>query len=305
MVCAEPDHFIDTHIIPNDSYFRYLWGMEKIKSPSAWNYTTGSYSVVVGVIDSGIDYNHPDIINNLWIALDQQDNSAEISGSAMDETGHGTHIAGTIGAVGNNFIGVTGVCWNVRMASLKIGNVNFNLAAAIRAIDYANENNIPILNNSWGERFTSSSLKFAIDHYNGIFIASAGNSGSNNDIYPVYPASYNSSNIISVAATDPNGNLAFFSNYGRRSVDIAAPGAYILSTSLYGGYSHMSGTSMAAPHVAGAVALLKGYRPDLTILEMKDIILSSVDRQPDLFGKVLTEGTLNIHKMIERAVVRP
>jgi len=302
VIFAEPDYFIGTHIIPNDPYFRYLWGMENINSPSAWDYTTGSRSVVVGVADSGIDYNHPDITGNMWVALDQNGNPADSCGNSLDETGHGTHVAGTIGAVGNNFIGVTGVCWNIRLASLKIGNAFFNLAAAIRAIDYANENNIPILNNSWGERFDSSLLRFAIDHYNGLFIASAGNDGTNNDIFPVYPACYDSRNIIAVAATEPNGKLASFSNYGTASTDIAAPGLYILSTDINGGYSYMSGTSMAAPHVAGAAALLKALRPDFTALDMKNIILSSVNRQPDLFNKVLSGGALNIYRMVEMAI---
>lgn len=304
VVFAEPDYFMDMHIIPNDPYFRYLWGMEKVKSPFAWNHTTGSYNIVVGVIDSGIDYNHPDIKDNMRIALDEQVgylwHSNINSDNPMDETGHGTHVAGIIGAVGNNFIGVTGVCWNIKMASLKIGSVNFNLSAAIKSIGYAIQNKIPILNNSWGGRFYSASLKFAIDHYDGLFIASAGNSGSNNDIYPVYPASYDSDNIISVAATNKN-DILFMSNYGAISVDIAAPGADILSTDLYGDYSYMSGTSMAAPHVAGAAALLKGYRPDLTVSEIKDIILSSVDKRPNLYRKILTGGILNIYKMIEMA----
>lgn len=308
VVYAEPDYFIGTHRIPNDPYFRFLWNMEKIKSPFAWNFTTGSSDVVVGVIDSGIDYSHPDLVNNLLVALNEDNGNGWFSDlnsdGPMDETGHGTHVAGTIGAVGNNSIGVTGVCWNVKLASLKIGNANFNLAAAIKAIDYANNNNIHILNSSWGGRIYSPSLKFAIDNYDGLFIASAGNSSSNNDIYPVYPASFDCVNIITVAAVDQYDILTPFSNYGAVSVDFAAPGADILSTDLFGSYSYMGGTSMAAPHAAGAAALLKSYKPELNALQIKDVLLSSVDRKAGLTGKVLTGGTLNIYKMIEIANAR-
>lgn len=303
VVFAEPDFYLQPHIIPNDQYYQYLWGVQKIDCPSAWNYTTGSSDIIVGVTDSGINYNHPDIKDNMWIAprgqgIHGRDFETD-SDNPFDFTGHGSHVAGTIGAVGNNLIGITGVCWNVKLAALKIGGTVFNLAAAVKAIDYANRNRIPILNNSWGSRFFSASLKYAIDHYNGLFIVSAGNSGSDNDTNPVYPASLNSANIITVAASNRNDALASFSNYGAGSVDIAAPGTDILSTSYYGEYSYMDGTSMAAPHVAGAAALLKAYRPELTPLEMKNIILSSVDRKPQFYGRVLTGGTINISKMFD------
>lgn len=300
---AEPDFYLDRHIIPDDPYYTYLWGVQKIDCPTAWNYTTGSSDVVVGITDSGINYNHPDLIDNMWIAprghgIHGRDFENGID-DPMDYTGHGTHVAGTVGAVGNNLTGITGVCWTVKLAALKIGGFIFNLAAAVRAIDYANKNNILILNNSWGSIFYSSSLKHAIDNYNGLFIVSAGNSGSNNDIVPVYPSSYNSKNIISVAASNRNDTLASFSNYGAESVNIAAPGTDILSTSFDSTYSYMNGTSMAAPHVAGAAALLKGYRPELTSLEIKDIILSSVDKKPQFYDKVSTGGTINVSKMFK------
>ncbi|MCL1819486.1 MAG: S8 family serine peptidase [Oscillospiraceae bacterium] len=242
-------------------------------------------------------------MNNMWLAPRGQGkrgwNFEGNNNNCEDYTGHGTHVAGTIGAVGNNFIGVTGVSWVVRLASLKIGGNVFDMAAAINAIDYANRNRIQIINSSWGSRFFSSSLKYAIDNYDGLLVVSAGNNGSNNDIMPVYPSSYDSENIISVAAADQNDNLASFSNYGEISVDIAAPGTDILSTALGSGYTYMSGTSMAAPHVAGAAALLKGYRPELTALEIKDIILSNADKKAQYLGKVLTGGTINISRMFE------
>lgn len=303
VIYAEPDYLYNIHLIPNDEDFKYLWGMKQIDSTMAWNYTTGNYNTVVGVLDSGIDYNHPDIRDNIWISQNKQYINAwdfiSDSNNPMDETGHGTHVSGTIGAVGNNLIGVTGVCWNINIASFKIGNNLIDLAAAIKSIYFANINNIPILNNSWGGSYYSPILKYAIEQYDGLFIASAGNNNSNNDFFPIYPASYDSDNIISVAASNQSNNLASFSNYGVKNVDIAAPGTDILSTSLHGEYSYKNGTSMSAPHVAGAAALLKSYMPSLSTLEIKDIILSSADKYSSLDGKVLTGGILNLYSMIK------
>lgn len=303
VVYAEPDYLYEPDIIPNDPDFKYLWGMTNIKSPFAWNYTTGNYQTVVGVLDSGIDANHPDLKDNLWFQEPFFNGWDFVNNSnyPIDVTGHGTHVAGTIGAVGNNCIGVTGVCWNVQIASFKIGDNRIELAAAIAAIYFSNMMNIPILNNSWGGRTFSPILKYAIEHYNGLFIASAGNSSSNNDLLPSYPASYNSDNIISVAASTPENTLSSFSNYGSKSVDIAAPGTNILSTSLDGDYSYKNGTSMAAPHVAGAAALLKSYMPFLTTLEIKYIILLSCTKYPSLTNKLLTGGILNVDSMIKLA----
>lgn len=305
VIYAEPDYLYNPDVIPNDFNFKYLWGMEKIKAPLAWNYTIGSYNVVVGVLDSGIDYNHVDLKNNMWISPDRQFingwNFIDDNNNPIDKTGHGTHVAGTIGAVGNNFIGVTGVCWNVQLASFKIGDNRIDLATAIKAIYFANISNIPILNNSWGGRNYSEVLKYVIEQYNALFIASAGNNGADNDFLPIYPASYDSDNIISVAATNRDDTLASFSNYGVNSVDIAAPGVEVLSTDLHDEYSNMNGTSMAAPHVAGAAALLKSYIPELTTLEIKRIILLSSEKNPNLEGRILTGGKLNIYSMIEIA----
>jgi len=294
VVFAEPDYLYDLHILPNDPLYKFLWGMENIRAPLAWNYTTGSPDVVVGVLDSGVDSTHPDLSANLLFPGGRFMDS-------RDETGHGTHVAGTVGAVGNNLTGVTGVCWNVGLINLKIGNVFIDLAAAIEAIHYATLHTIPILNNSWGGRRNSAALRLAIEQYDGLFIASAGNNGTNNDLLPMFPASYNLDNIISVAALSPDNTLAPFSNFGIRSVHIAAPGTRVLSTDLYGEYSYMNGTSMAAPHVAGAAALLKSYRTGLTALDMKYIILSSAERLPDLSDKVATGGILNANAMFQTA----
>lgn len=298
---AEPDYRENLHIVPNDVLYRQLWGVRRIGAPPAWNYTTGSTDVTVGVIDTGIDYRHQDIRKNMWVSPDKRLrngwNFAQNSNNPIDEDGHGTHVAGTIGAVGNNYIGITGVCWHVKVVSMKFG---LDIASAIEAIDFAIRYNIPILNASWGGRYYSRSLRYAISQYDGLFIASAGNDGTNNDFDPVYPASYNCDNIISVAAAAQDDTLSGFSNYGLESVDIAAPGSNILSLGLSGSYSPKNGTSMAAPHVAGAAALLKAYLPDITALQIKNIILSSAARLPAFTGRVLTGGMLNVEAMFER-----
>ncbi|MCL2089574.1 MAG: S8 family serine peptidase [Oscillospiraceae bacterium] len=302
VVYAEPNYLSDAYVIPNDPYFGDLWGMKKIKAPRAWDYATGNPNVTVGVVDSGIDHNHPDIIKNMWVSSNRRIvngwNFVRNNRDSMDITGHGTHVAGTIGAVGNNHIGVAGVCWNVKVSSLRIGDNRMSLDAAIASIAFAIRNNIFILNNSWGGRFYSPSLKYAIEQYEGLYVVAAGNDGYDNDRLPVYPASYDSDNIISVAASAPNDRLASFSNYGVASVDIAAPGVDVFSLDLRGRYSRMNGTSMAAPHVAGAAALLKSYLPHLSALEIKDIILSSAAKLPHLAGKILTGGILDTDRMM-------
>ncbi|MFQ9922251.1 MAG: S8 family peptidase [Beduini sp.] len=299
---AEPDYIEELHVVSNDPLFNQLWGIKKIKTPLAWNYTTGNRSVAVGIIDSGIDNHHPDIKANMWVSenrkIENGWNFAEDNLNSLDTNGHGTHVAGTVGAVGNNHIGITGVCWDVEVVSMKFG---LDTASAIAAIDFSNYFNIPILNASWGGRRYSYALKQAIDEYDGLFIASAGNDGTNNDLDPVYPAAYESDNIIAVAATDPEDALADFSNFGIKSVDIGAPGTNILSLGLEGEYTPKNGTSMAAPHVAGAAALLKSYYPHISTAMMKAIILSSAEKKPELNGKVVTGGLLDTHAMFELA----
>ena len=304
---AEPDYLAELLRIPNDPYFDRLWGMENIKAPLAWNYTTGSANVTVGIADTGIDHNHPDIRRNMWTPRCGPNihgwNFVEDNDDTVDTHLHGTAMAGIAGAVGNNSIGVVGVCWNVRVAALRIGGIGNNIidiAAAIKSIDFANRHNIPILNNSWGSRDYSSCLKFAIEQYDGLFVAASGNDGKDNDASPFYPASYDIDSVITVAASDSDNNLAGFSNYGEKSVDIAAPGTNILSLNLAGEYtSYGGGTSLSAPHVAGAAALLKSYKPSLTALQIKSIILSSAEKHPGLAGKVLSSGILNVNAMFE------
>lgn len=295
IVYAEPDYIEEMHIISNDPLYNQLWGIQKINAPLAWDYTTGDSSISVGVIDTGIDQNHPDIRENMWTTWNGRLiygwNFADNSSDSMDLDGHGSHVAGTIGAVGNNRIGITGVCWQVRVAALKFG---LDVASAIAAIDFANYYKISILNASWGGRAYSQALKDAIDQYDGLFVASAGNDGTNNDVDPMYPASYDCKDIISVAAVDSYDTLDRFSNYGLKTVDIAAPGTNILSLDLAGEYSPLNGTSMAAPHVAGAAALLKSSMPNISTITLKRIILSSAMENPELKGKILTDTSRSI-----------
>ncbi|OQX04295.1 MAG: hypothetical protein BWK80_53960, partial [Desulfobacteraceae bacterium IS3] len=226
------------------------------------------------------------------------------SNDPKDEDGHGTHCAGIIAAVGNNGKGVTGVCWKAKIMPLKIQDKNgFSASNAVSAILYANANGADVINNSWGGGSFSQTLKDAIDASSAVVVCAAGNGdddkiGDDNDLIPSYPSSYESANIISVAATDHHDSLRPSSNYGAVSVDIAAPGENIYST-VPAGYFTMSGTSMAAPYISGTAAILKAYKPSLTNLGIKAAIEKGVDTNPSLFGKVATGGRLNAHAALK------
>lgn len=321
VVYAEPDYVLKAlDTTPNDTYYSNLYGMQKIQAQKAWDYVKGSNSVVIGVIDTGIDYNHVDLVNNIWtnpgeIAnnnIDDDNNGYidDIHGwnfvnntkNSIDDNSHGSHCAGTIGAQGNNGIGVVGVNWNVKLVSLKFldSSGRGSTSNAISAINYARTMNFPILNNSWGGGSYSQALYDAINLYQGLFVAAAGNNyGNDNDVSPHYPSSYNCNNIIAVANTDSNDNLSSSSNYGYNSVDLSAPGTSIYSTVLNNSYGNKSGTSMATPHVAGAAGLIKAYNPNLTTAQIKNIILSNVDVVQSLSNKVNTGGRLNVFKCIQ------
>ena len=310
------------HIAPNDPSYSQTYGMNKIDAPEAWDTTTGSDSVVVGIIDTGVDYTHPDLAGNMWT------NPGEIAGNGVDDDGngfiddvhgfdfvnndgdpmddnhHGTHVAGTIAAQGNNARGVTGVAWDTSIMALKFLSASGTgyTSDAVRAINYATmmrtqyDVNIRVLNNSWGGGGYSASLDAAIqasEQADILFVAAAGNDGANNDSIAHYPSNYNVGNVLTVAATDQNDNLASFSNYGATSVDIAAPGVGIYSTIAGGYYASFSGTSMAAPHVAGVAALAFAYDPDATAAEVKDAILAGGDFITGLDGKISTGMRLN------------
>lgn len=259
--------------IPNDPLYKELWGLERIRVRGAWNITYGSGAYVY-VVDSGVN-RHLELVNNIEeeLSYDAIQNKAG-PGEGVDDNGHGSHVGGTIAAKHNNGIGVTGVCPGCRIIPIKFlqANGSGSLYNAVRAIDYvtrtARERGIqsPILNASWGGGGYSQPMFHAISEFcnaGGVFVAAAGNEGLDNDIYPSYPSGYPLSCIISVGALDRNNKLAPFSNYGKNTVHIAAPGVSILSTSYAGaGYATMSGSSMASPHVAGVAGLLasKGYK---------------------------------------------
>ncbi len=327
---VEPDAVITTSATPNDPSLRQLWGMNNtsqtggvadadIDAPEAWDVSTGSRSVVVAVIDTGIDYRHSDLAANMWrnpgeVAGDGIDNDgngfaddvygwdfANNDADPFDDQGHGTHVAGTIGAVGNNGIGVAGVNWQVSMMGLKFlgADGSGSTSAAIAAINYATRMrrdfgiNVVATNNSWGGGGPSAALRDAIAAGEGVGIlcvAAAGNEATNNDATASYPSGYAS---ISVAATDSSNRLASFSNYGATTVDVAAPGAGILSTTPNNTYSTYSGTSMATPHVAGLVALLAAANPQATSAEIRSAVLSTAVPVSNLAGKVATGGLIN------------
>jgi hypothetical protein len=303
---------------PNDPSFGSLWGLTKINAPAAWNITTGSNNVVVAVLDTGTDYNHVDLQANIFnnpveCVADGVDNDgngyvddcrginvAYGTSDPMDDNNHGTHVAGTIGAVGNNGIGVVGVNWNVKILTCKFFDASGSATteAAIECLDYVKEMkdlyvssngtqgaNIVATSNSWGGGGFSQALYDAIDAQREsdiLFITAAGNGnifgvGVNNDTTPFYPCTYYLPNIICVAATTSNDSKAGFSNYGRRTVHVGAPGNSILSTLPGNTYGSSSGTSMATPHVSGLAALLKAQNPSRDWRAIKNLIMAGGD----------------------------
>jgi PKD repeat protein len=331
---VEPDYVVNIlQTIPNDQYFDLLWGMHNtgqssgkvdadIDAPEAWDTHTGGDNVLVGVIDTGILYTHPDLADNMWTnpgeipanGIDDDGNGYidDVHGydfynndsNPMDDHFHGSHCSGTIAGRGDNSIGIAGVCWRAKLVAMKFlsGGGSGYTSDAVRAVNYANAMGISITSNSWGGGGFDQALKDAIDAAGAkgyLFVAAAGNSGLNADVYPMYPAAYTSANIISVAATDRNDQRASFSNYGKVSVDLGAPGVDVYSCNLGNGYRYASGTSMATPHVAGAATLLKSYSPTLTGSDIKTALLDSVDPIAALQGITVTGGRLNIYKALQ------
>ena len=329
VISAEPDFIRQGLLVPNDPKYLdgTLWGMQQandadIDAPEAWDVRTTATGIVVAVIDTGIRYTHQDLAANAWvnpgeIAGDRIDNDGNgyvddvrgidaynRDGDPMDDQGHGTHCAGTIGAVGNNGIGVAGVAWGVRLMALKFlsSTGSGTDSDAVICIDYARLKGAKILSCSWGGGGAGVSLQSAIERARnaGIFmVAAAGNESNNNDLYPSYPASYPSDNIISVAATTPADGIASFSNYGEASVDLGAPGSGIYSTvaTSDGAYATYSGTSMATPHVSGALALLAAQYPTDPYASLISRLLNGTDLIPALMGKTKA-GRLNLAKAL-------
>ena len=329
---AQPNYVLHADLVPNDTNYGQLWGLKNtgqvinavagtpgadISAEAAWNVTTGSAAVIVGVVDTGIDYTHPDLGANVW------SNPGGVGGCAAgthgfnailrtcdpaDDHYHGTHVSGTIGAVGNNGLGVVGVNWTVKLMGLKFLDAfgSGTTADAIAAIDFAVQariagQNVRVLSNSWGGGAFSQALLDEINKANAndiLFVAAAGNSAANNDVVPHYPSSYNTPNMVAVAATDNNDNIASFSNFGATSVHLGAPGVDILSTQPGGLYQFLSGTSMATPHVSGTAALVLAKTPTLTTAQVKSALLNNVDPNASLAGRTTTGGRLNAAKAV-------
>src|SRR5262245_13796805 len=317
---AEPNHVIQIATTPDDPQFPDLWGLEQIGASAAWDLTVGANSnVVVGVIDTGIDYTHPDLAPNIWSAPEAFSvtlSSGSVSCEAgthgfnaitrqcdpMDDHNHGTHVSGTIGAVGNNSEGVAGINWNAHLMGLKflddqgtgtiadaIATVEFAIAVK-QAFQIGGSANIRVLSNSWGGSESSQALLDQINAANEsdiLFVAAAGNNASNNDIFPFFPAAYAAPNLVTVGASTFDDSLTYFSNYGQGSVHLAAPGDSILSTTIGNTYEYFSGTSMAAPHVSGAAALVLSICA-IDTATLRETLLGTVDHIPDLDGLTVT-----------------
>lgn len=334
---AQPNYYYNLVLTPNDTRFSELWGMTKISAPMAWDITTGSSNTVVAILDTGMKYNHEDLATNVWT------NPGEIAGNGidddgngfiddihgydfffndsdpLDEHGHGTHVAGTIGAVGNNSLGVVGVNWNVRMMAIKIYNsTGFGTTSAmlINAYNYVRIMkqrgvNIRVTNNSYSgcdeacgyDQATNDALD-ALGNANILNVFAAGNDGRNVDVIPAFPASYTSPAVLSVAASTSTDAKAGFSNFGTTSVDLAAPGSGILSTVMNASnYGNSSGTSMASPHAAGAAALLSSLNPNLSAMSLKATLMNTVDQLAQWNGVVKTGGRLNVATALQTQTV--
>lgn len=328
----EPNQIFRLTSVPNDPSFGETWGLKNtgqlngvagvdINADKAWDVHTGSGEVLVAIIDTGINYTHPDLVDNVWTNEAEQNGVAGVdddgngvvddihgfnavanNGDPMDDHSHGSHVAGTIGASANNGVGVAGVNWKVKMMGVKFLSKEGSgtLAGAIKAIDYASKMGAKVLNNSWGGGGFNQSLKEAIERSyaaGALFVAAAGNDGLNNDTRNFYPANYEVPNVLSVAAIDSKGMLASFSNYGATKVHVAAPGVKVFSTVLKDGYAAYSGTSMATPHVAGVAALTVSWREFATVEEFKAHLIKTSRSFNTLSGKI-AGGIIDAHSAL-------
>jgi len=304
---------------PNDPSYGSLWAMPKIQAPQAWSINTGSRQVIVAVVDTGVDYTHPDLVDNMWTNPNEiPNNGIDDDGNGLvddvrgwdyynndnnpyDDNSHGTHCAGTIGATGNNGIGVAGINWQVKIMPLKFlgSDGSGSSSNAAKAILYANSKGATAISNSWGGGSYNQLLYDAISASSAVVVFAAGNDyGSNNDVTTYYPASYNCAQIIAVASTTETDGLSSFSNYGPTTVDVGAPGSNIYSTTPGSSYGTKSGTSMATPLVAGLAGLLKSANPSLTNSQIKSAIMTNVDSISALSGKCVSGGRINAYKAV-------
>ena len=326
VVYAEPDYTVSvSDTLPGDPRWVDQWDMTKISAPHAWDSHRYSDGVVVAIVDTGIDFTHPDLAANLYTDGSLNHGYTCMGGSCVpggfDDHGHGTHVAGTIGAVGGNGTGIAGINWSVKLLAVKFlgsggsGSVSdavlgFSQLKTLKAGGV----NIRVTNNSWGGGGFSQALKDAMvaletSTPSTLNVCAAGNSGVNADFSPMYPAAYDNRGIVSVLATDSADAGASFTNYGLASVDIAAPGVNTLSTESTGacslcdptGYRTLSGTSMASPHVAGVAAALLDIKPTLTAAEARDALLDpgSYDWMTNARAQSTSSGgRLNFYKAI-------
>jgi len=323
--------------IPNDPQFGEQWALNNlgqdggkeradIDALKAWTKTKGSEEVVVAVLDTGVDYSHRDLASNMWMRpesvpqyIDDElgvfndlqgfDATNNVS-DPMDDNGHGTHCAGIVGAEGNNNEGIAGVNWNVQIMPLKfLGRGGFGTTKdAIEAINYAIDRkqkgvNVRVISASWGSTTYSKALEDAIraaGEQGILFVAAAGNASTDNDKRPHYPSNYDLPNVLSVAALDRTDSLASFSNFGAKTVHVAAPGREIVSTWLNDSYREASGTSMATPHVSGIAALIIAAEPNISVEKLRERLLRSTDKIDSLGGKVVAGGRLNAAKALSR-----
>src|SRR6266567_1801482 len=359
---AEPDFIVEASLAPNDPRYLdgSLWGLHNtgiyggvpgadIRAPEGWDTQSTASNIIVAVIDTGARFTHEDLAANMWVnpgesgrdalGLDKSTNGMDDDGDGFiddvhginailgtgipwDDHGHGTHVSGTIGAVGNNSVGVVGVAWNVQLMACKFLDAtgHGSVSDAITCIDYARKKGANIINASWGDYLTAPFNGILPDLHNNpaksqalhdaiasardagiLFVAACGNDGTDNDAHPLYPASYTDlDNIIAVAATDRTDTRAWFSNYGATTVALGAPGAAIFScwNGSDSDYRYLDGTSMAAPHVAGVCALVWSYSPANTYSQIRNRVLSNTDPLPSLAGKCVSGGRLNLQKAL-------
>lgn len=312
---------------PSDPSFEKQWALAEIQAPQAWATTKGSSEIVVAVLDTGVEYTHPDLVNNIWTRPNSvqpyqdrdlgtvddlhginfgSDGGGDALGDPLDGNGHGTYCAGIIGAECANGLGICGVNWKVQIMPLKFLNAGGfgTVSGAVAAINYAIDRkragvNLRIINASWGLNEHSRALEDVIGKANEagiLFIAAAGSANSNNNQRPRYPAGFKL--VVSVAATTADRALAEFSNYGVKSVQLAAPGKDILTTALGNDYAARSGTSMAAPVVSGVAALALAAHPELSVDQLRSLLMKSVDKLPALRGKVVTGGRINAARAV-------
>lgn len=304
-------------VSPNDPKAAEQWGLGLIDASAAWGITTGNASTIVAVLDTGIDTRSPEFSGRLWVNPAASSRSRTVYGwnfadnntNVTDNNSHGTHVSGIIAAAGDNGNGVAGLNWNATIMPLKVLDANGGGSTdrAVSAIYFAVDNGAKVINASWGGDTFSQSMLDSLNYANAkgvVFVTAAGNEGVNNDVATSYPASYRLPNVLSVASVDRNGNLAVDSNYGGGTVDLAAPGVDIVSTTP-GGFATYSGTSMATAFVSGTVSLLAGLRPDLSASQLVDRVRTAVKPLPALAGKTVSGGVVDPYEVLKNETPSP